>query len=69
MLGDILELLGAGALCLAPEPTMATKAGCVIVGVHGSDTASTGLTQIWTGRIQTTLTKKTATALAKIMGA
>jgi len=28
-----------------------------------------GLTQIWTGRVQTTLTEKTATALAKIMGA
>lgn len=69
VLGGVLELIGAGALCLAPEPTMASKAGCVVVGVHGSDTTSTGLTQIWTGRVQTTLTQKTATALAKIMGA
>ncbi len=69
VLGGILELIGAGALCLTPEPTMATKAGCVVVGVHGSDTTSAGLTQIWTGRVQTTLTQRSATALAKLMGA
>ncbi len=27
VLGGVLELLGAGVLCLTPEPTMATKAG------------------------------------------
>lgn len=69
VLGGVLELLGAGVLCLAPEPTMATKAGCVIVGVHGSDTTAAGFTQMVSGRVRNTLTQQTATALAKILGA
>ena len=27
-----IEMVGAGVLCLAPEPTMLSKAGCVVVG-------------------------------------
>jgi hypothetical protein len=51
----LLEMVGAAALCVLPEPTMASKAGCVVFGVHGSDTASAGLRQIWTGRDTATL--------------
>ena len=35
VVGGVLELLGAGVLCVAPEPTMASKAGCVVFGAHG----------------------------------
>jgi len=69
VLGGVLELLGAGVLCVTPEPTMATKAGCAIVGVHGSDITSAGLRQIWSGRNQSSLTEQSATALAKLLGA
>ncbi|MBB5498268.1 hypothetical protein HDG37_002468 [Paraburkholderia sp. MM5384-R2] len=50
VVGGVLEMVGAAALCVLPEPTMASKAACVVFGVHGSDTASAGLRQIWTGR-------------------
>lgn len=36
--GGVVEMFGAGALCVVPEPTMLTKAGCVFVGTHGLDT-------------------------------
>ncbi|MBR8056419.1 RNase A-like domain-containing protein [Burkholderia dolosa] len=48
--GGVLEMTGAAALCIAPEPTGLTKLGCVAFGVHGADTAAAGLNQIWTGR-------------------
>jgi len=66
LLAGSLELVGAGALLLVPEPTMATKVGGVALGVHGSDTASTGLWQIWTGLPQRTLTNQAAAEVAKI---
>lgn len=69
LLGGSLEMVGAGALLLTPEPTMATKAGGVVLGVHGSDTASTGLWQVWTGQEQRTLTDKSAAMLAQRLGA
>ena len=37
-----LELAGATALCIAPEPTGLTKAACVIVGAHSMDSINTG---------------------------
>ncbi|BCQ41143.1 hypothetical protein [Erwinia rhapontici] len=36
-LGSVLELAGATTLCLVPEPTGVTKAGCIIVGAHSLD--------------------------------
>ncbi|KAB0635780.1 RNase A-like domain-containing protein [Burkholderia latens] len=50
VVGGVLEMTGAAALCIAPEPTGLTKLGCVTFGVHGADTAAAGLNQIWTGR-------------------
>ncbi|NIF77980.1 hypothetical protein F3J20_11320 [Paraburkholderia sp. Cy-641] len=50
IVGGALEMVGAGALCVLPEPTMASKAGCIVFGVHDSDTAAAGLRQAWTGQ-------------------
>ncbi|MDF0604182.1 hypothetical protein HZU77_000740 [Neisseriaceae bacterium TC5R-5] len=35
--GGMLELVGAGVLCVAPEPTGLSKADCVLFGAHGAD--------------------------------
>ena len=40
VVGGVLELLGAGVLCVAPEPSMASKVGCVVFGAHGADRAA-----------------------------
>ncbi|MBB5499541.1 RNase A-like domain-containing protein [Paraburkholderia sp. MM5384-R2] len=69
LVGGLLEMVGAGALCVMPEPTMASKAGCVVFGVHGSDTAAAGLRQIWTARDTATLTQQGTTKLAEAMNA
>ncbi|WP_028226601.1 RNase A-like domain-containing protein [Paraburkholderia ferrariae] len=69
VVGGVLEMVGAAALCVLPEPTMASKAGCVVFGVHGSDTASAGLRQTWTGRDTATLTQQGTTKLAEAMKA
>ncbi|MGF6956008.1 hypothetical protein QFZ97_001873 [Paraburkholderia youngii] len=60
----VAEMVGAAALCVLPEPTMASKAGCVVFGVHGSDTAAAGLRQMLTGEDTATLTQRSATRLA-----
>ncbi|NVH77436.1 hypothetical protein FSB08_34295 [Paraburkholderia sp. JPY432] len=69
VVGGVLEMVGAGALCVLPEPTMASKAGCIVFGVHGSDSAAAGLRQVWTGRDTATLTQRGATKLAEAMRA
>ncbi|ADG16538.1 conserved hypothetical protein [Paraburkholderia atlantica] len=69
VVGGVLEMVGAGALCVLPEPTMASKAGCVVFGVHGSDSAAAGLRQVWTGRDTATLTQRGTTKLAEAMQA
>ncbi|KXU90310.1 hypothetical protein CI15_03640 [Paraburkholderia monticola] len=69
VVGGVLEMVGAGALCVLPEPTMASKAGCVVFGVHGSDTAAAGLRQVWTGQDTATLTQQGTTKLAEAMKA
>lgn len=69
MLGGTMEMVGAAALLLAPEPTMATKVGGAALGIHGSDTISTGMRQVWTGQAQRTLTEQGSTALARTAGA
>jgi hypothetical protein len=46
LVGGLLEMVGAGALCVTPEPTMASKAGCIAFGAHGVDTAAAGLRQV-----------------------
>ncbi|RQV10143.1 hypothetical protein DF047_10340 [Burkholderia cenocepacia] len=50
VVGGVLEMTGAAALCVAPEPTGLTKLGCVAFGVHGADAAAAGLKQVWTAR-------------------
>lgn len=64
-----LEMVGAAALLLAPEPTGATKVGGYALGAYGADVASTGLWQLWTGQPQKTLTNQAAAALARSLGA
>jgi hypothetical protein len=57
------------ALCVLPDPTMASKAGCVVFGVHGSDSAAAGVRLAWTGRDTATLTQQGTTKLAEAMKA
>ena len=58
--GGALELVGAGALLLAPEPTTLTKVAGTALGAHGIDTATTGIRQVISGKPETTLTAKSA---------
>jgi hypothetical protein len=69
VVGGVLEMAGAAALCVLPEPTLASKAGCVVFGVHGSDTATAGLRQVWTGRDTATLTQQGTRKLADAINA
>ena len=69
LVGGVLEITGAGVLCVVPEPTMVTKAGCVVLGAHGGDTTGTALRQIWTGRDSQSLTQNGVAALARMLGA
>jgi len=69
LLGGSLEMVGAAALLLAPEPTLASKVGGVALAAHGSDTLSSGFWQVWTGQQQRTLTERGATELALRLGA
>ncbi|EJL78082.1 RNase A-like domain-containing protein [Variovorax sp. 2RAF20] len=69
LVGGVVELVGAGVLCVAPEPTMVTKAGCVVLGVHSFDTMATSGRQIWTGTPQRTATAVTASSAAEALGA
>jgi hypothetical protein len=68
-IGAAVELLGAGALCVLPEPTMMSKAGCVVLGLHGSDNFSAGARQVWTGRSESSLTEQGVSAAAQGLGA
>lgn len=43
IVGGVVESFGAGVLCVVPEPTMLSKAGCVVVGAHSLDTIRTSL--------------------------
>ncbi|MDF0604989.1 hypothetical protein HZU77_004895 [Neisseriaceae bacterium TC5R-5] len=67
--GGILEMVGAGALCIAPEPTGATKVGCVAIGAHGADTIATGARKVWTGEDSRSLTQQGVIKLAETMKA
>jgi hypothetical protein len=68
VIGGALELVGAAALLLVPEPTTATKFAGVALGAHGVDTASTGLRQAISGRPESTLTAEAARAAASSLG-
>nr|CBX82219.1 hypothetical protein EAIL5_3399 [Erwinia amylovora ATCC BAA-2158] len=68
LMGSI-ELAGATALCIAPEPTGLTKVGCVVVGAHSMDSINTAADRVLTGQNTRTATYQTAVALAKQFGA
>ncbi|QPF72254.1 hypothetical protein G8A07_04460 [Roseateles sp. DAIF2] len=63
-----LELIGAGALLLAPEPTALTKVGGAALGAHGLDTSSSAVRQIISGKDTTTLTAEAAQSLSTALG-
>ena len=66
--GGALELIGAAALLLTPEPTTATKIGGTALGAHGIDTATTGVRQIISGKPETSLMADAARAAASAAG-
>jgi hypothetical protein len=69
VIGGALELIGGGALLLAPEPTMLTKVGGVVLAAHGTDTFGTGVREVWTGEPTKTLTQQAGEAVAYKLGA
>jgi hypothetical protein len=49
--GGALELVGAAALILTPEPTTITKIAGGALAIHGADTTSSAIVQIATRAI------------------
>jgi hypothetical protein len=68
-IGGGVEAIVGGALVLAPEPTMLTKAGGGVLAVHGADNFIAGFTQLWTGRPAESFTQQGAAAVAEQLGA
>ena len=64
-----VELMGATALCLAPDPTLLTKAACVATGAHSLDAINTAADRMLTGRDTRTATFQAVAALAQRFGA
>ena len=67
-IGGALELVGAAALLLAPEPTVLTKVAGVALGAHGADTATAGFRQVYSGRSEATVTSEVARSAALAFG-
>jgi len=67
-LGSVLELAGATALCLVPEPTGVTKAGCIIVGAHSLDGMSASAYQVYSGRPTASVTARATAGIARELG-
>jgi hypothetical protein len=67
--GGLIEGVAAGGLAIAPEPTMATKAGAVIVGGHAVDQVQAGVRQMVTGQETKSATEQVVSAGARTMGA
>ena len=68
LLGGV-EMAGAATLCIAPEPTGLTKAGCVVVGAHSLDTVHSAAQQMISGRDTRSATYQLAVNAAKQLGA
>lgn len=68
LVAGALELIGGAALLLVPEPTTITKITGGSLGLHGLDTASTGIMQVVSGRTKTTLTSQAVEATANYLG-
>ena len=69
VIGGVVEMFGAGVMCAAPDPTMLTKAGCVVVGTHSLDTLQASFRQVWSGRQINTDTYNSSVLLAESLGA
>ncbi|MGR2854477.1 hypothetical protein FY046_00285 [Erwinia sp. 1181_3] len=67
-LGSVLELASATALCLVPEPTGVTKAGCIIVGAHSLDGMSASAYQVYSGKPTASMTARATAGIAKDLG-
>lgn len=65
----MLELASATALCLVPEPTGVTKAGCIIVGAHSLDGISSSAYQIYSGKPTASMTARATAGIARELGA
>jgi hypothetical protein len=68
LVAGALELIGGAALLLVPEPTTVTKITGGTLGLHGLDTASTGIMLVFSGRTKTTLTSQAVEATANYLG-
>jgi len=68
MVGGAIELIGAAAAWLAPEPTMLTKVGGTALGINGADNFWTGGSQAWSGQPRSTLEAQAAAAAARSLG-
>jgi hypothetical protein len=69
VVSGVAEMFGAGVLCVVPEPTMLSKAGCVVVGSHSLDTITASFKQVLTGRQTSTATAQLAEIAAGELGA
>jgi len=69
VVGSVAEMFGAGVLCVVPEPTMITKAGCIVVGAHSLDSINASLKQLWTGKKTQTATAELSEIAAEKLGA
>ncbi len=67
--GGVLEAVMAAGLLLAPEPTMVTKVGGVVLAAHSLDTIVAGARTLWTGEVQHTLTHQAGAGAARLAGA
>jgi hypothetical protein len=63
-----IEAVGAGALLLAPEPTMLTKVGAVALSAYSADLMQSGVRQVVSGQDTRTFTDEGTAALAKALG-
>lgn len=69
VVSGVVEMFGAGVLCVVPEPTMLSKAGCVVVGSHSLDTLTASFKQVITGKQSATATAQLAEFAATGLGA
>ena len=68
LLGGV-EMAGAVTLCIAPEPTGLTKAGCVVVGAHSLDSIHAAAQQMISGSDTRSATYQLAVSAARQLGA
>ncbi|MBO1361939.1 hypothetical protein J2D73_19330 [Acetobacter sacchari] len=68
IVGGALELLTAGTMLAAPDPTMVTKAGAAVLGGHGADDVYSGFSQAWSGHASSTLTAEMARRATLLLG-